>query len=196
MGVKVFPSPLFAKYTDEQIEALRMDASTHTLQTITYEHHEVHGGSMFEVITYVDLPINNVWDVQITTAASDKWCHFLGAFNTENETNWWFYEGVTINVAGTALASYNSNRNSTNTASMTLASITNADIADANADTAVASATTLFSGISGSGRSGGQASRQEELILRANTDYSLRFEAAVAGYVNISLYWYEHTDKD
>lgn len=34
---------------DTDIDELRIDAATNTLQTIEYEHHEIHSGSSFSV---------------------------------------------------------------------------------------------------------------------------------------------------
>jgi hypothetical protein len=171
-----------------------LDESTGVLPMITYEHHEIHSGSHFEYTEVTDLAINNVWDIQITTPDTTKWSHFVISFNTENETEWWFWENVTITTPGTAITEINSNRNSVTAATTTLASITNTSLANANADTAVASATLLKHGISGAVRVGGSASARQEIILKQDEDYSLRFDASVAGYVSVNLTWYEHTD--
>jgi len=174
----------------------RLDASTEALEVISYVHHEVHAGNMFEYTVATDLALNNVWDVQITTPNTTKWAHMTGWFQTESETNWWLWENVTINTPGTAVTEINCNRNSTTTATTTLASITNTSLANANSDTAVAGATELMSGISGAGKDSGSGPDREEIILKQNEDYSFRFEAAAAGYVSLHLIWYEHTDRN
>jgi hypothetical protein len=116
-------------------------------------------------------------------------------FDTESETDWYFYEDVTINVAGTEVTPVNHNRNSTNTSGLTVKVITNTTTANANADTAVAAATTLMHGIAGAGKKvGGQGGARNEFILKQNEDYSLRFIATAAGYVSFHLDWYEHTN--
>jgi hypothetical protein len=193
----VTASQMFARMDDDTIKGVRMDASTHAIETISYPHHEIHGGSMFEYTEVVDLPINNVWDIQITTPNTTKWAHMIIQFDTESETEWWFWENVTINTGGTAITEYNCNRNSATTATTALASITNTTLANANADTAVASATQLMHGISGAGKTrGGAGPDRDEIILKQNEDYSLRFEATVAGYVSVHITYYEHTSKN
>ncbi len=173
-----------------------IDSATNTLQFISYEHHEIHSGSHFTVADVVDLSINNVFDIQITTPNTTKWTHFTFQLTTEAETEWHFYEGVTINTAGTAEMVYNNDRNSANASTLVVNGITNTNLANANADTAVAAATDLLHGISGAGRTAGADTREREIILKQNTIYSLRFIATAAGYIDYTLEWYEHTNKN
>ena len=176
---------------------LRIDLATRTLQVIDYAHHEIHSGNHYVCREVVDLPINNVYDIQITTPNTTKWGHMIFSFEVENETEFWVYENVTINIAGTALTCGNRDRNSANTAGISLAGIQNTSIANANADTAIAGATLLAHGILGSGvQEGGASSSREEVILKQNEDYTVRFSASAAVYVNFQLDWYEHTNKD
>jgi len=152
---------------------------------------------MYKVRSYVDLAINNVADIQITTPNTLKWGHIAIFFETENETNWWLYENVTINLAGTNKPARNLNRNSVNTAAVNVDVITNTSLALADTDTAIASADLLEDGISGSGKKeGGESANRIEWILKQNTEYTLRFEASTAGFTNYYLEWYEHTSKD
>jgi len=53
-----------------------------------------------------------------------------------------------------------------------------------------------MSGISGAGREGGIEVRANEIILDQNVLYCLRATATAAGYVNFSMQWYEHEDKN
>lgn len=173
-----------------------VDSSTNTLQIIEYEHHEIHGGSHYFIDDFVDLSINNVSDIQITTPNTTKWLHFTFKIDSESETLWELYENVTINTAGTTLNPMNNNRNSSNTSGATFAQITNGSTALANADTAVAGATLLRRGEIGAGKDSGNESRAREIILKQNTSYTLRLTAVTAGYVDYSFNWYEHTDKN
>lgn len=174
---------------------ITLDASTGALPTLTDPHHEIHNGNMFSYIEVEDLALNNVVDIQITTPNTTKWAHFTFSFDTESETEWWLWENVTINVAGTAVTEINLNRNSATVNTTTLAKITNTTLANANADTAVAAATQIAHGISGSGRKAlGSATHENEVMLKQNEDYTLRFEATAAGYVSWNISWYEHTD--
>jgi hypothetical protein len=174
----------------------RIDASTHAMQTIEYEHHEIHSGSHYFIDDVVDLAINNVLDIQWTTPNTTQWAHLTFNLATEAETEWYAYEGVTINTPGTAVTPPNSDRNSGNTSNATIATITNTSVANANADTAVAGATQIAHGIVGAGRNGGFERRDREIILKQNSIYSFRAIANAAGYINFVINWYEHTNKD
>lgn len=106
---------LNARIDADTVKPLRMDGSTHSIQTLTYEHHEIHSGSHYSLCSYVDLSINNVYDIQITTPDNTKWSHFTMQIDSESETLWGIYENVTINTAGASENIINNNRNSVNT---------------------------------------------------------------------------------
>lgn len=173
-----------------------IDASTEVLESILYEHHEIHSGSNYEVTNVVDLAINNVRDIRITTPNTTEYGHFIFRLMCESETEYYLYEGVTIVTAGTSITPLNNNRNSVSTSSMTVDYIDNTSVANANADTTVAGSTTIKHGIIGAGKDGGEDAHDRETILKANTVYCLRMIANAAGYVNYDLSWYEHTDKN
>ena len=176
---------------------IRVDGSTETIQVIDYEHHEIHGGSHYFLSGVNDLSINEVYDVQFTTPDTTKEIHFTFSLETEAETAWYIYEGVTVNVAGTAMTPLNNDRNSTNTSVATVAEILNTSVSNANADTVVSGATLLESGISGAkSQSLGSETRDKELILKRNTVYCLRAIANAAGYIDFYMSWYEHTPKN
>ena len=170
-----------------------IDAMTETLQFIDYNHHQIHAGNHFLISDVVDLAGSNVYDMQFTTPNTTKWSHFIFKLDCESETEWYIYEGVTINTAGTAITPVNNNRNSLTASVNTIAGIINASVADANADTAVAGATVLEHGIIGDKQSGGNEAREFELILKQNTKYCFRAIANTAGYTDFIASWYEHT---
>jgi len=180
----------------------RLDASTHSMQAIDYAHHEIHGGSGWDITDTIALPADDVLDIRITTAAGTKYPHLTLEYHSEDETEWWLYENVALTTAhgsATAQTPRNHRRPSGDTGSIITASyIINTSIANANSDTAIASATLLAHGMQGAGRnapaSGGS---REEWILEAGEDYSLRFHdtGGSLGYISWHLDWYEHTDK-
>lgn len=173
-----------------------VDASTEALQSIIYEHHEIHLGVNYEITEVANLAINNVRDIRITTPNTTEYGHFIFGIIGENETEYYLYEGVTIVTAGTLITPINNNRNSANVSSMIVDYIDNTSVSNANADTTVAGATTLKHGVLGSNRDGGENSHDREIILKANTVYCMRLIANAAGYINYDLSWYEHTDKN
>lgn len=174
-----------------------IDRSTNTLQFITYEHHEIHAGSHFFIEDVGELAINNVYDIQFTTPDSTIWSHLTFKLDCESETEWFIYEGATINTAGTSVTPINNNRNSTKTSVNTVAMINNGSLTDANADTDVSGATLLGKGIVSSGKSNlGNDTRDNEIILKQNTTYCLRAVATAAGYIDFLLSWYEHQNRN
>jgi len=180
---------------DEGGVSAEVDNTTKTIQVINFPHHEIHEGDHYFIRDVVDLAINNVYDIQITTPNTTKWSHLVGVVIPENEMEFYFYEGVIINTPGTIITARNNNRNSVNVSGMVIAGILNTSIANANSDTAIGSAIQLEHGIVGSGRTGGIVEREMEIILKQNTSYSLRFIANAAGYTNFNLLWYEHTNN-
>jgi hypothetical protein len=173
-----------------------IDAATETLQTIEYEHHEIHSGSHYFVVGYQDLAINNVlqftWQMPDTT----KWIHWIWNIITESETLWQIYEGGTITTPLTTLATpYNNNRNSANTSDTVMRYEKHTNLAAANTKV-TPSALVLEAGISGAGKDLGASVRSSELVMKQNTLYVLRATATAAGYINFNMQWYEHTNKN
>ena len=173
-----------------------IDASTETQICITYEHHEIHGGSHFFIEDVVDLSLNNVFDVQWTTSDSTKWPHFRFTMNCEARTEWYIYQGVTIKTPGTPMVPINNNRNSDKTTNSTIAMISNTSLSNANDDTVVSDAIVIAHGIVGARKVGGLITRGDEIVFRQNTIYGLRAIANTAGYTNFLMSWYEHRDKN
>ena len=182
--------------SDTVARTVRIDASTHAMEVIDYEHHEIHGGSHFFVRGWADVPINNVFDVQFTTPNTTKWSHFTFQIDVESETEWFIYENVTITTPGTAITPINNNRNSGTASTNTVRSIANTSVANANADTAVAGATLLANAVIGAGKTAGVVAREREIIFRQGEDYCFRALANTAGYISFRMSWYEHTDKN
>jgi hypothetical protein len=173
-----------------------IDDSTASIQTIEYEHHEIHSGSHYFVTGYADLAINHVLDFTWLMPDTTKWIHWSWNIATEAETLWQVYEGATAtNPLANTITPYNSNRNSGNTSGTTMKYEDQANLAAANTDTDVSGATLLMSGISGAGRDGGESGRNHEIVMDQGVLYCLRATANAAGYINFSMQWYEHTDK-
>jgi hypothetical protein len=180
-----------------ETDEVRIDASTNSLQTVEYEHHEIHSGSHYFVQSYADLAINHVlqftWQMPDTTT----WTHWKWSIYVENETLWQVYEGGTINNAlANAITPLNNNRNSANTSGTTMRYEDHGNLAAADTDVDISGATLIESGIAGSGRDAGNAERNSELVLDQNGLYVLRATATAAGFINFNMQWYEHSDKN
>ncbi len=155
-------------------------------------HYQIHNGGHYELKDVIDLSINNVRDIQITTPDTAKWAHMTIAFDSENECEWFLYRNVSIVLAGSASNVQNSHHNSDKTSDLIVKHIDNASVSAANDDTAVAGATVIHHGITGTGQKAGGHDHNIEIILKQGEDYTLRFIANAAGYINYHLTWYEH----
>lgn len=161
---------------------------------IPASHYQIHNGEHYELKDVVDQSNGAVLDIQITTPDTPKWAHLTISFDSENECEWFLYRNVNIILAGTAANVQNSHHNSVKTTGLVVKQIENSSIGDANADTAVAAATEVHHGITGTGQQGGEHDHISEIILKQNEDYTLRFIASSAGYINFHLGWYENTN--
>lgn len=174
---------------------VRIDASTSSLQTVDYEHHELHAGNHY---TYTqvdsDFDIADAVELLIVTPNTTTWAHMVIDVEAELDTNVKFYEGATHTVAA-AQTAYNNNRNSANTNTTTI-NTHNDDGADG---------TLIFEsqfGINTGGGAntvaGGGANRgSQEWVLDQNNKYLL---VVTSGSDNssmtIRLSWYEHADHN
>jgi hypothetical protein len=189
--------PIAGLINDTKVVNLRVDSSTHSIQTIEYEHHEVHGGSHFFVASYQDLTITQVLDFTWLMPNTTKWTHWVWEIYTESETLWQVYETATATAPlANAVTPLNNNRNSATISGTVMKYEVQANLTAADADTSVVSATLLESGISGAGKTAGFGKRENELILKQNVLYCLRATATAAGFINFNMNWYEHTAKD
>lgn len=160
--------------------------------TVGSSHHEIHEQDTYTILDVVDLSINNVRDLQITVPASAKRPHFTFSLDSENETEWFLYRGVTIGTPGAEQLTINSDHNCLDSAGLDIKFIDATSVANANSDTDVTGATEIYHGKVGAGRDAGNHDHSNELLLKTDTIYALRIIATVAGYVNYHLDWYEH----
>lgn len=179
-----------------EVRPLRADLSTHSLQTIDYEHHEIHAGSHYFVDGVLTLAINHVLDFTWLMPNTTKWTHWIWHLSVAAETLYQVYENVVAtNPLANTITPFNSDRNSNNTSGTVMKYKDQTNLAGANADTNVTGGTLIQSGIIGAGRDGGQLSRAHEVILQQGKLYCLRSTANAAGYINFTMQWYEHTNK-
>ena len=176
--------------SDSDGDAIGIDPMTRVINTIEYEHHEIHAGSMFRAGEEVALSNAGTRVIHILTPDTTKWAHLVYNISNTLETEFEWFEAPTVTGNGTAVASYNRNRNSL-TAATTLVFHT---------PTTTADGTLLSTRREGLGKTaGGTARSVAEWILEQNTSYMLRLTsrggAGTTNYVNWWLVWYEHTSK-
>jgi hypothetical protein len=172
--------------SDGTYQPLRLDAPTNTLQTIEYEHHEIHGGSSFTTQHIADVASGGTISLSITTPNTTKWAHIIYELDTEGEAMVYLMESPTIS-GGTAKIIFNRDRNSSATTVMVV-----------KYDPTIVSTGTIYRQWHlGSGRTTGQNRRGvSEFILKQNTTYvyALNNLSVSDNYISLKLDWYEHTN--
>jgi hypothetical protein len=176
--------------TDSDGTPSEIDNTTHTLQIIDYEHHEIHAGSHFYYTDSVTLASAGTQDYLITTPNTTKWAHLIFLASGSAITQVQIYEGSDKNGT-TPQTIFNSNRNSETAATVTIHKGTSGGSTDG----------TLIwqrksGAAAGASRSGMEASRSAEKILKQNTKYIIRITSGTNdNLTNIQLDWYEHINK-
>jgi hypothetical protein len=174
--------------SDESYQPLRLDEATNTLSDISFEHHKIHDSDHYFYADMVQLNDAATQDYMITTPNTTKWGHLIFLATGSAITQIQVYEASDKN--GTTLQNiYNNNRNSLNTAGITVHKGTSGGSIDG---------TLIWQKKSGSAtnqsREGMTASRSNEIILKQNTKYIIRITSGTdANLINIELQWYEHT---
>jgi hypothetical protein len=167
------------------------DSATYALNTVDYEHHEIHSGSSFAAHYIQDVAGSGTINVTITTPNTTRWAHMLWVVGTELEAELRFYEGSTITGGGT-ITPYNRNRNSSTTATCSVR----------GTPTVGTVGTLIFAdhlgGGSASARFGGENRGVNEWVLKQNTTYTVQLVNMTgnANYMAVALDWYEHTNKE
>jgi len=179
-----------ALVTGDTPRPLRADLSTHTLQTISYEHHEVHAGSHFFYTDCVSVDSGASQSYMVTTPDTTKWAHFVFDIDGLGVTEILIYEAG--DRVGTATQSvFNSDRNS---------ATVNTTIIHKGYSGGTTDGTLIYCYKSGSAtnqtRTSSQATHNEEIILKQNTKYLIVIASTTNGnLINCHLSWYEHTNR-
>lgn len=88
---------------------IRIDSSTHAQTGITYEHHEVHGGSHFYIDGHATLGNGGTLFVKMVTPDSAKWGHLLWELGSSGILTATLDEDATGGMAGGAVATIHAN---------------------------------------------------------------------------------------
>ena len=175
--------------SDSTAQPLRLDKATNTIQTIDYEHHEIHAGSHFFYYDYDnDVDTAGPKYYRLTTPNTTAWAHIIFTVYSEGVGTWQLFENPTVNAAGTTATVFNSDRNS-----VTAAGLVVAYDPTSTADGTQIKVWRTGSGTTGPSRVGGEARSTLEVILKQNEDYFLKFTPdADNTKTKIQLLWYEH----
>jgi hypothetical protein len=191
-----------------EIDEVRMDASTNSLQNISYEHHEIHSGSSFTVFNQDDSVASAAGlSLSFKTPGTAKLIHLVVEVMSSGESLTTFLETVSSTADGdgeVAVVPVNRQRDSggattlledTTTGSFDTVGVTKypeaVPIGDHPTGTAIDCIT------AGSGNKGGGAARgQAEFVLKRATVYGIvMLSKAASNAMILKLDWYEHTDK-
>jgi hypothetical protein len=178
---------ILGKTSDTTTQVPRIDIATHSLQTIEYEHHEIHAGSHYFICDYDSSIANNeTIEFVLTTPDTTSWTHMSLDFSSILGVSLEVYEGASAIVGGTSVTAINNNRNSANTSGMTI-------LKD---PTSITDGTRIAGFLAGANRTGGFQQRDREIILKQNTTYLFRFTSlANSNAISFCGEWYEHTNK-
>lgn len=176
-------------YDVDGVGPAALDDSTNSIQTIEYEHHEIHSGSHYN---YCDYSLNEssgaIIEFVMTTPNTTKWVHLAFEVSSSEGATIELYEGTTGVTGGTTITPRNNNRNSANTSDVTL-------VKDPSAITSDGIRASGY--LAGGGRTAGFAERDREFVLKQNTAYLVRITSlAVSNDISWCAEWYEHTDKN
>lgn len=174
---------------DTTLRTLRLDSSTHAIETITYEHHEIHSGSHFSAKGYeTGLANGATVEFVITTPDTSEEIHMTFSFTFTLGGILDVYRSPTTVAGGSAVTPLNSNENSAHVSALTVVK----DPASIGGDG------TLIEGhLGGANRQAGSGGREDEIILKRNTAYLFRFTStANSNSLDYNGSWYEHTPKN
>ena len=180
---------LYGRNSDGSNIPLGIDRSTFAIDTIEYEHHEIHSGSFYRAGFQKDIANNETAIFAITTPDTTKWLHFRPAIDCELEATIMLYENPTSVTGGNALTPRNADRNSANTSGATV-------VTDPTINTT--GAVVLGNIVLGSKKDiGGNSDAAYEWILKQNETYVIVVtnNSGSANECNIRCQWYEHTSK-
>ena len=191
-----------------EIDEVRIDASTNSIQTIEYEHHEIHSGSSFTVAIHDDsVASGQGLSIAFKTPTSAKLIHLIVEVMSSGEAVTTLLEDASSTADGdgeTAVVPINRQRDSggattvledTTTGAFETVGVNTYPEAVAWADHPTGTTIDVIS--SGSGNKGGGAARgTSEFVLARTTVYSVNMQSkAAANAMILKLDWYEHEDK-
>ena len=191
-----------------ETDEVRIDPSTNSLQTITYEHHEIHNGTAWTAFVQ-DSSVASAGKLSFSfkTPNSALLTHLIIETRSSGEAITTLLEDASSTADGDGEAAYaaiNRQRDSggasslledTTTGSFETVGLNVYVEAVPAANHPTGTAIEVFSTGSGN-KSGGGARGAEEFVLARDTVYGVVMESKAAGNAMVlRLDWYEHTAK-
>ena len=196
LTVLLLATPASARVYDRTEKLLQdaRDGMTNALQTIEYEHHEIHAGSSYFIVSYDSIGSGEDISFTFTTPSGTKKSHLIFTITGKEPYRVTLWEDATITGGtGTTVTTYNANRDSSNTSGVTV-----------SRDSTITSHGTILQrfneGVAGTGPQStstpGTGGRASEIILDDGSTYLFVITSdAASNVVGYEFDWYEHTDK-
>ena len=99
---------------DDETDDVRIDASTNSIQTVDYEHHEIHAGSHYFVEGWTSLDTAGTLYVSLITPDTTKWSHFVWEIKSSGVLETSLYEVSSGGMTGGARATIHANNRNAN----------------------------------------------------------------------------------
>lgn len=97
-----------------ETDDVRIDASTNSLQTVDYPHHEIHSGSHYYLEGHATLGVGGILRVKLVTPDTTKWSHFIWDISSNTNLTTDFYEGASGGMANGSRAVIHANNRNVN----------------------------------------------------------------------------------
>ncbi len=192
-------SVLNARISNTAIRPLRIDSLTHSTQSVTQPHHEIHDGESYITDAEETLASSGTLVFTFRTPNTTKWIHLVIYARASGEANINLVENPTITVStGTSQAAHNRNRNSANVTTLSDSSSGSWVPGSITLGATQSGGTTIYTEHIGSGKNiGGSTPDRMEFILKQNEDYTIILTSeAATNDCELILDWYEHTNRD
>jgi hypothetical protein len=182
---------LTATYDGTNYDKVRIDSATNALETIEYEHSEIHGGDHYFYQNTVTLNNGSSLVFCVRTADTTSWSHIVWDLQAQGQFTFEMYEGGTFVWGGTDLTAVNNDRNSANTNNWAYfqSDCTVTDQGTELLNFTIGSSTTPARGVPGG------AARGRELILKQNEFYLWKIISGLnSNIISYQGEWYNHTN--
>jgi hypothetical protein len=171
---------------DDGVNTADVDTLVRALNTINVDHYKVHEGDAYSAIIYdADVDTGSPKYVRCVSPNTTTRIHIKFSISSDTAGLGELFENPTINPVGSAVAEYNQDRNSANTATLVVT----------DDPTVAADGTRLATDVIGAGgptKLGGNSRSGLEWILLQNEEYIVKFTPdANDARVAITLEWYE-----
>ncbi len=174
--------------TPGDVTPVRIDASTSSLNTVDFEHHQIHNGSSFTASRHVTHGAGASPNILIVTPNNAKWAHLVFQVISDDVVEVVLYEAPDY-AGGGAMAEYNRDRNSGTAAGLVLTS-------DAT-NSGGGKGTALWTFKAGANKTVTTSeSGRFEFILAQDEKYLIEAVGANGDVITMLMDWYEHENHN